>query len=295
MTAAPILSVENLHAEIVEGRTPAPVLRDVTLRIEQGRVHGLVGESGAGKTMVGKAVLGILPRSVLVTGGTVRFRGNPLFGPGAVSGTGLLGRRISMVLQDPMTALNPVLRIEAQICDVLRRHLGLSRRTARTRALELLDAVHIREPGRVLKQYPHELSGGMRQRVIIAVAFACDPDLVVADEPTTALDVTVQKQILQLIKEQQARTGAAVLFITHDLGVVAKICDEVSVIYAGRILETAPVANVFDRPGHDYTRALFGATPRHDRPDATLRPVSDELTARLWREARDYDAARGDA
>ena len=292
MTAAPVLSVEGLHAEIVEGGIRTPVLRDVTLRVEPGRVHGLVGESGAGKTMVGKAVLGILPRSVVVTEGTVRFCGMPFLGPDAVSRKGLLGRRISMVLQDPMTALNPVLRIETQVVDVLRKHLGLSRRAARTQALALLDAVHIRDPDRVLRQYPHELSGGMRQRVIIAVAFACEPDLVVADEPTTALDVTVQKQILRLIKEQQARTGAAVLFITHDLGVVAKICDEVSVIYAGRILETAPVADVFDRPGHDYTRALFDATPRHDRPDAPLRPVSGELTARLWREAREYDAAR---
>ncbi len=292
MSAAPVLSIENLHLEIVGRGTRTPILRGVNLRIEQGRVHGLVGESGAGKTMVGKAVLGILPPSAVITEGEARFFDRPLIGRDAVSRKGLLGREISMVLQNPTTALNPVLRIQTQIVDVLRRHLGLSRSGARVRALDLLDAVHIREPARVLRQYPHELSGGMRQRVIIAIAFSCDPELVIADEPTTALDVTVQKQILRLIKEQQSRTGAAILFITHDLGVVAKICDEVSVIYAGRVLETAPVTDVFETPRHDYTRALFGATPRHDRPDAGLRPVPDELTARLWQEAYDYDATR---
>ncbi len=291
MTA--VLSVDRLHLEIAGEDGAVPVLRGVDLAVAEGRVHGLVGESGAGKTMVGKAVLGILPSAARVTGGTVRFRGRPLAGRGAEAG--LLGRRIAMVLQDPMTALNPVLRIESQIVDVLRRHLRLPRGAARSRALELLDAVHIREPARVLRQYPHELSGGMRQRVVIAAAFACEPDLVVADEPTTALDVTVQKQILRLIKEQQSRTGAAVLFVAHDLGVVAKICDDVSVIHGGRILESAPAADLFSRPRHAYTRALLDATPRHDRPGRELRPVTEALAERLRREADDYDAARGDA
>ena len=286
MSAAPILSIEDLHLEIRERGGRRPVLRGVGLDIPRGAVHGLVGESGGGKTLVGRAVLDVLPAAAVVTGGAIRFPGRP-------SGSGRPpGREISMILQDPTAALNPVLRIGTQTTDVLRKHLGLSRRAARARAQGLLEAVRIRESGQVLRKYPHELSGGMRQRVIIAIAFACDPRLVVADEPTTALDVTVQKRILRLIKEQQSRTGAAVLFITHDLGVVAKICDEVSVIHAGRILETAPVAELFDAPRHDYTRALLAATPRHDRPSAALRPVPDELARRLWRAAFAYDEAR---
>ncbi len=284
MSAPPVLSIENLHLEIRERGGRRPVLRGVSLDIPRGAVHGLVGESGGGKTLVGRAVLDILPAAATVTGGAIRFSGRP-------SG-GLPGREISMILQDPTAALNPVLRIGTQTTDVLRKHLGLSRGAARTRARELLEAVRIRDPEQALRKYPHELSGGMRQRVIIAIAFACDPKLVIADEPTTALDVTVQKRILRLIKEQQSRTGAAVLFITHDLGVVAKICDEVSVIHAGRIVETAPVAELFDAPRHDYTRALLAATPRHDRPAAALRPVPDELARRLWQEAFAYDEAR---
>ena len=286
MSAVPVLSIESLHLEIRERGDRRPVLRGVSLEIPRGAVHGLVGESGGGKTMVGRAALDILPAAAAVTGGAIRFSGRA---PGS---GGAPGREISMILQDPMAALNPVLRIGTQTTDVLRKHLGLSRGAARARARELLEAVRIREPERALRKYPHELSGGMRQRVIIAIAFACDPRLVIADEPTTALDVTVQKRILRLIKEQQSRTGAAVLFITHDLGVVAKICDEVSVMHAGRILETAPVADLFDAPRHDYTRALLAATPRHDRPAAALRPVPDELARRLWQEAFAYDEAR---
>ena len=190
-----------------------------------------------------------------------------------------------------MTALNPVARIEPQITDVLRMHMGLDRRAARARALELLQSVHLREPERLLRQYPHELSGGMRQRVLIAIAFACKPRLIIADEPTTALDVTVQRQILRLLKELQQTSGTAVLFITHDLGVVSKICDEVHVMHGGRILESAPVAQLFQRPEHPYTRALMAATPRYDRPGEMLRPIPAELTAQLQREALQYDAA----
>ena len=293
MTA--LLSVEDLHLEIRARGASTPILRGVSLSVERGGVHGLVGESGGGKTMVGKAILGILPRAARIAGGTIRFDGRTLVGPGAVRPGGLLGREISMILQDPMTALNPVLRIGTQMTDVLRHHLGLSRGRARARAAELLRDVRIREPERVLRLYPHELSGGMRQRAIIAIAFSCEPKLVIADEPTTALDVTVQKRILRLIREQQARTGASVLFITHDLGVIAKIADAVSVIYAGRILETGTAADIVGAPSHPYTSALFEATPRHDRPAAALRPVPAALAELLWRESYAYDAERGDA
>ncbi len=293
MTA--LLSVEDLHLEIRARGASTPILRGVSLSVERGGVHGLVGESGGGKTMVGKAILGILPRAARIAGGTIRFDGRTLVGPGAVRPGGLLGCEISMILQDPMTALNPVLRIGTQMTDVLRHHLGLSRGRARARAVELLRDVRIRDPERVLRLYPHELSGGMRQRAIIAIAFSCEPKLVIADEPTTALDVTVQKRILRLIREQQARTGASVLFITHDLGVIAKIADAVSVIYAGRILETGTAADIVGAPSHPYTSALFEATPRHDRPAAALRPVPAALAELLWRESYAYDAERGDA
>ena len=295
MINSQLLSVEDLHLDIVERGIRMHVLRNINLHIGHGQVHGLVGESGGGKTMVGKAILGILPVTAEVTGGTIRFAGELLMDRDRKSNNGLLGKKISMILQDPMTALNPVLRIETQIIDVLRKHLRLSRFNAHKKALELLEAVEIREPERVLRQFPHELSGGMRQRVIISIAFACDPELVIADEPTTALDVTVQKQILQLIKEQQSRTGAAVLFITHDLGVVSKICDDVSVIYGGRILETSSVKEIFTSPKHDYTRALFAATPRYDQPTAQHHPVPEELAARLSIEGRLYDAERNNA
>ena len=291
MTAPTTLQVDNLHLDI----RGTPILRGVSLSVPQGRVHGLVGESGGGKTMVGKAILGVLPGGARITEGAVRFGGRDLNAMPDRERRSLLGASISMILQDPLTALNPVLRIQTQMVDVLRQHLGLAAREARARAIEMLDAVHIREPERVLKLYPHELSGGMRQRVIISIAFSCDPELVIADEPTTALDVTVQRQILRLIKEMQERTGASVLFITHDLGVVAKICDHVSVIFAGRILESAPAADVFAAPQHPYTRALFAATPRYDQPANVLKPVPTTLTDQLWEDAHAYDASRGHA
>ena len=193
----------------------------------------------------------------------------------------LMGRGLGLIPQDPMTSLNPAYRIGGQIADVLRLHLGMDRAAARARALELLDDVHIREPERVLRQYPHELSGGMRQRVLIAIAFACRPKLIVADEPTTALDVTVQRQVLALIKEMQAQEGASILFVTHDLGVVAKICDRVTVLHGGRVLEAGDTRRIVEAPQHDYTKALMAATPRHDRPGDLLRPVPEALTARL--------------
>jgi peptide/nickel transport system ATP-binding protein len=266
-----------------------PVLRGVDLEVHPGQVAGLVGESGAGKSMVGRTILGLLPGEARVTGGSVRFDGLDLLAAGTCERADLPGRDIALIPQNPMTALNPVARIEAQMTDVLRMHLKLSRVEAQARALEMVEAVHLREPRRVLRQYPHELSGGMRQRVLIATAFACRPRLVVADEPTTALDVTVQRQCLRLIRELQAAHGTALLFVTHDLGVVAKLCDTVSVIHAGRILETGAARAVFEAPRHPYTRALLGATPRWDRPAEALEPIPDALLERLWDEARAAD------
>jgi peptide/nickel transport system ATP-binding protein len=267
-----------------------PILRGVWLEVRAGQVAGLVGESGAGKTMVGRVVLGLQPENARILRGEVRFDGRDLLRIPERDRERLLGRDIALIPQNPMTALNPVARIEPQMTDVLRMHLGLDRRTARTRALELLRDVHIRDPERVLRRFPHELSGGMLQRVLIATAFACRPKLIIADEPTTALDVTVQKQVLRELKALQAAHGTAILFITHDLGVVAKLCDTVSVIHAGRILEAAPAAQLFASPAHPYTRALFTATPRHDRPGELLAPIPEALAAQLWEEASALDA-----
>ncbi len=285
-----ILSVRNLHLAIAGRRRRTPILRNVSLDIAPGEVHGLVGESGAGKTMIGKVILGIQPSRAVVTGGSVRFGGRDITHLPERERRRLMGRGLGLIPQDPMTSLNPAGRIGGQIADVLRLHLGMDRAAARARALELLNDVHIREPERVLRRYPHELSGGMRQRVLIAIAFACRPKLIVADEPTTALDVTVQRQVLALIKEMQAQDGASILFVTHDLGVVAKTCDRVTVLHGGRVLEAGDTRAIVEAPQHDYTKALMAATPRHDRPGDLLQPVPEALTARLNEEALAYDA-----
>jgi len=284
-----LLDISDLHLVIGD----RPILRGISISVAPGKVVGLVGESGAGKTMVGRIVLGIQPHNAWITDGKVVFDQDDITHQNEQQRAHLLGREIALVPQNPMTALNPVARIEPQITDVLCMHMGLDRRAARARALELLQSVHLREPERLLRQFPHELSGGMRQRVLIAIAFACKPRLIIADEPTTALDVTVQRQILRLLQELQQNSGTAVLFITHDLGVVSKICDEVHVMHGGRILESAPVAQLFQRPGHPYTRALMAATPRYDRPGEMLRPIPAELTAQLQNEALQYDEQRG--
>jgi len=284
-----VLRIEKLRI-VLGGQN---VLRDASLGVPAGAVHGLVGESGAGKTVIGKAVLGILPSAARIAGGNIRFETQDVTHLSERARRTLLGRGIAMIPQDPMSSLNPAFRIGSQIADVLRLHLGMSARAARARVLELLHQVHIRQPERVLRQYPHELSGGMRQRVLIAIAFACRPRLIVADEPSTALDVTVQRQVLRLIKELQAQENTAVLFITHDLGVVAKICDTMTVLHGGRVLEDGPVAACFERPSHPYTRALMAATPRHDRPADELRPVPASLTRELAAEAAAWDRDQG--
>jgi peptide/nickel transport system ATP-binding protein len=267
------------------------LLRSVSLKVHAGEVHALVGESGAGKSMIARAVFGILPKSVEIIEGRVTLAGEDLAGMAEGTRRLFIGKRAAFIPQDPLTALNPSKRIEQQICDRLIHILGMKRSDARARALALLGEVKIAEPERVLRLYPHELSGGMRQRVLIASAFSAEPRLIVADEPTTALDVTVQKQILGLIADMQARHGTALLFITHNLGVVAKLCQSASVLYAGVVVEQVPVAELFAKPLHAYTRALMAATPRYDRPEESLKPASPELIAALQREVAATDAA----
>lgn len=276
------LAVEGLSARL--RGSGVPVLRDVSLSVPAGRVHGLVGESGAGKSMIGKAILGILPRAVEVSAGRIVLDGTDLLSLPPAERRRRVGALCALIPQDPLTALNPVRRIGPQITDRLVDILGWDRTRADARAEELLGEVQIADPGRVLKSYPHELSGGMRQRVLIASAFAAEPRLIVADEPTTALDVTVQKQILRLIAGMQARHGTAILFVTHDLGVVSKVCQSLSVLYGGKVVEESGVRTFFRGPDHPYARALLAATPRYTDPEASLRPVPEEVIAAVRAE-----------
>jgi peptide/nickel transport system ATP-binding protein len=286
---APRLVIETLSAISLRAGG-APILRRVSLAVDTGEVHGLVGESGAGKSTIAKAILGIVPSQVKITGGHIVFEGRDLLALPANELRAILGRDITLVPQDPSTALNPSRRIDAQMTDGLRLKRGLSMREARLRARALLAEVQIRDPERVLSSYPHQLSGGMRQRVLIAAAFALEPKLVIADEPTTALDVTVQKQILRLIRALQERHGTSVLFVSHDLGVVAQICDRVSVLYMGKVVEQGRTADILQNPRHPYTQALLAANPRYDRPDTGLEPTPPEVVAALRAEIAAFDA-----
>jgi peptide/nickel transport system ATP-binding protein len=285
---APYLTITRLSVALRKGER---LLRSVSLDVHPGEVHALVGESGAGKSMIARAVFGILPKAIEIVEGQVTLADQDLAQLPEGARRLFIGQRAAFIPQDPLTALNPAKRIEQQICDRLVHILGLNRADAQARALAFLTEVKIADPERVMRLYPHELSGGMRQRVLIASAFSAEPRLIVADEPTTALDVTVQKQILGLIADMQARHGTALLFITHNLGVVAKLCQRASVLYAGKVVEQTTVADLFARPKHAYTRALMAATPRYDRPEDSLKPASPELIAALAREIAETDAA----
>ena len=269
------LSIRNLNARLVG--TTHRILRDVSLVVAVGEVRGLVGESGAGKSMIGKAVLGTLPKSVEITSGQIMLDGIDLLTMPAAARRIRVGQLCALIPQDPLTALNPSRRIGPQITNRLVDILRWSRADAEKRARDLLTEVHIPDPERVMRSYPHELSGGMRQRILIASAFAAEPKLIVADEPTTALDVTVQKQILKLIAEMQARHGTALLFVTHDLGVVSKVCQKLSVLYGGLVVEDTPVRDFFRAPEHPYSRALLAATPKYTDPEGSLTPVPEEV------------------
>ncbi len=265
------------------------LLRDVSLRVDGACVHGLVGESGAGKSMIGKAVLGILPRAVQVASGQILLDGVDLLTLPPTARRRMVGASCALIPQDPLTALNPSRRIGGQITDRLVDILRWPRARAEARARELLAEVQIDDAERVLQSYPHELSGGMRQRILIASAFAAEPKLIIADEPTTALDVTVQKQVLRLIAGMQARHGTAMLFVTHDLGVVSKVCGSLSVLYDGLVVEHAAMRDFFATPRHPYSRALLAAMPKYTDPDGSLHPVPDDVisTARAQVVAAD--------
>jgi peptide/nickel transport system ATP-binding protein len=281
------LRIKGLSARL-KGTT-FPILRSVSLTVDSGEVHGLVGESGAGKSMIGKAVLGILPSSIEITQGSIELDGIDLLSLPPAERRRRIGATAALIPQDPLTALNPSRRIGPQITDRLVDILRWSRDRAEARARELLTEVQIPDPERVMRAYPHELSGGMRQRILIASAFAAEPKLIVADEPTTALDVTVQKQILKLIAELQARHGTALLFVTHDLGVVSKVCQSLSVLYGGLVVESTKVRDFFREPAHAYSRALLAATPKYTDPDASLTPVPEAVIAAVQAEVAAHD------
>ncbi len=257
-----LLAVEGLTTALHLSRGIARVVHDVSFDVASGETLGIVGESGCGKTMLALSLIGMAPRPPAeVVAGAARFRGDDLLALPVRALREVRGRDIGMIFQEPMTALNPVMAVGEQIAEVARRHLGLSPRRARRHAIEMLERVRVPDPERRARSFPHQLSGGMRQRVMIAAALVCDPAILIADEPTTALDVTIQSQILALIGDLQERLGMGVILITHDLGVVAEMADRVLVMYAGRKVEEAPVAELFADPCHPYTRGLVESVP----------------------------------
>ncbi|MBR0787986.1 ABC transporter ATP-binding protein [Bradyrhizobium manausense] len=265
MSASPLIEIRDLRIRFHgdDGRITRAV-DSVDLSVANGATLGLVGESGCGKSVTSLAIMGLLPKQTAEISGAIRFDGFDLLKTPDQTLRDLRGNRLAMIFQEPMTSLNPSFTIGDQITETILRHRGGSRKSARERAIELLRRVHIPSPERRIDEYPHKLSGGMRQRVMIAMALACDPQLLIADEPTTALDVTLQAQILDLMRELKAASGAAIILITHDLGVVAEVCDEVAVMYAGEIVERAPVDELFSAPQHPYTVGLLGSIPRLD-------------------------------
>ena len=276
--APPLLAVENLSVAFGRGDGEVAAVKGVSFALDRGQTLAIVGESGSGKSVTALSVLQLLPYpAARHPGGSVRLDGRELVGAGERALRAVRGRRVGMIFQEPMTSLNPLHTVERQIGEVLLVHRRLGRAAAQARALELLRLVRIAEPERRLASYPHQLSGGQRQRVMIAMALANEPDLLIADEPTTALDVTVQAQILQLLKDLQARLGMAILFITHDLTIVRRFADRVAVMTRGEIVEQGPVAAVLDRPRHAYTRHLLAAEPRGAPPPAD--PAAPEVMA----------------
>ncbi|GGP24466.1 oligopeptide/dipeptide ABC transporter ATP-binding protein [Silvimonas amylolytica] len=264
-----LLQVKNLGVRFTTPDGVISAVNGVNFELERGKTIGIVGESGSGKSQTVLALMGLLAKNGQATGEAL-FEGKNLLEMTPKQLNGIRGDRISMIFQDPMTSLNPYLTVERQMTEVLELHKGMSRKQARTRAIELLEAVKIPEAARRVNMYPHEFSGGMRQRVMIAMALLCEPEILVADEPTTALDVTVQAQIISLLKDLQRDFGTSIIMITHDLGVVAGICDKVMVMYGGRTMEYGSADDIFYRPTHPYTIGLLNALPRLDHEGAEL-------------------------
>jgi oligopeptide/dipeptide ABC transporter ATP-binding protein len=271
--SAPLLDVRDLRVELPLSRGTVHAVEGASLTVEPGEAFGLVGESGCGKSMTLRAIMGLLPRPGHIVGGEVLFEGEDLVTTSAGRLRQVRGGSIAMIFQEPMTALNPVMRVGDQIAEGPQVHLRLSRTAARERALDLMRRVGIPDPVRRARAYPHELSGGLRQRIMIAIALSCDPKLILCDEPTTALDVTIQDQILKLLLNLRREFGVSVVFVTHDLAVVAETCERVAVMYAGQIVETGTVDEVFRAPRHPYTLGLLRSVPDFDRVQDSLSAI----------------------
>ena len=306
----PLLDVRHLRVEFATRRGPLPALHGVSFSLAPGEILGVVGESGAGKSLTGAAIIGLLDPPGRVAGGEIWLDGQRIDNLGAEAMRRVRGRRIGAIFQDPLTSLNPLYTVGQQLIETIQVHLGLSAPDARQRAIDLLHETGIPAAAQRLGQYPHQFSGGMRQRVVIALALAGNPALIVADEPTTALDVSIQAQIIGLLKKLTRQHHAAVMLITHDMGVIAETCDRVAVMYAGRIVEIGPVADVIHRPQHPYTVGLMGAIPsmRADRerllqidgamprlgeipPGCAFNPRCPQVMARCRRERPELMAA----
>ncbi|MCZ2259004.1 ABC transporter ATP-binding protein [Sporosarcina sp. G11-34] len=269
----PLLEVQNLRTSFKTDDGEVKAVDGVSFSLPKGKTLGIVGESGSGKSITALSILQLLAENGKIVGGDIRFKGENLIGYSDKKMREIRGNAISMIFQEPMTSLNPVFTVGQQIGESLIKHQGLSKRQAFAKSVDLLKLVGIPSPERRVKNYPYELSGGMRQRVMIAMALACDPEILIADEPTTALDVTIQAQILGLIKGLQHRLGMSVIFITHDLGVVAQTCNFVAVMYAGQVVEYSDVITLFKEPKHPYTIGLLNSLPRHDIEQKKLEPI----------------------
>jgi peptide/nickel transport system ATP-binding protein len=282
--SSPLLEVSDLRSEFRVDHGVVRAVDGVSFEVRPGEIVGVVGESGSGKSVTALSILRLLPRPHgRVVGGSVRLGGEELLALSEPQMRAIRGQRIAMIFQDPMSSLNPYLSVGAQLSEVCELHLGLTHRESWQRTVQLLTRVNIPDAERRARQYPHELSGGMRQRAMIAMALLCEPALLIADEPTTALDVTIQAQILELLLELRKERGLSILLITHDLGVVASTCDRVLVMYAGRIVESAPAKALFKAPHHPYTRALLASVPRADTPDRSYLTTLEGLPPRLDR------------
>ena len=276
MNPEPLLSVERLTTVFDSARGSVSAVNDVSFEIHAGETLGIVGESGSGKSVTALSIMRLVQPPGRIAGGRLVFKGRDLLTLDEREMQRVRGAEISLIFQEPATALNPVFRVGDQIAETLLVHGRATRREARTKAIELLRAVRITDPDARVRDYPHQLSGGMRQRVLIAMALACQPSLVIADEPTTALDVTIQAQILDLLRDMKAALNLSLLLITHDLGVIAEAADRVAVMYAGRIVETGPVREIFQRPSHPYTRALLASMPGGP-PGQRLRAIEGSV------------------
>jgi oligopeptide/dipeptide ABC transporter ATP-binding protein len=281
-----LLDVRGLRTCFKTDEGEFPAVDGVSFSVEAGRTLAIVGESGCGKSVTSLSIMGLVPKPAgRIAGGSIRFEGRELVGAPETTLQDLRGNAIAMIFQEPMSSLNPAFTVGEQIVEGLLRHRTLSRAQASARALEMLRKVRMPAPEQRFGEYPHKLSGGMRQRAMIAMALACAPRLLIADEPTTALDVTIQAQILALMRSLQRETGTAIILITHDLGVVAEVADEVLVMYAGRVVERAPVQALFDTPQHPYTVGLLGAIPRLDGTLARLAAIEGQVPSPLHRPA----------